>query len=73
MKWDFPPIGKVGLPLIDPWLEHLTWPYLLALLTGPVCALKNFINLVQLWKASKMLVGIDIAERAAAREERRQQ
>jgi CDP-diacylglycerol--inositol 3-phosphatidyltransferase len=48
----------------------LTWPQLLALFCFPICALKNVINIVQLWKASKMLVGVDLAERAAARERR---
>lgn len=33
-----------------------------------VCFAKNIINVVQLWKASKILVGVDLAERAAARE-----
>lgn len=76
MKWDYAPIGKLGFPLpfqIHEWLGSLTWPYVLALITGPVCFFKNIINLVQLWKASKILVGVDIAERAAAREERLQQ
>jgi CDP-diacylglycerol--inositol 3-phosphatidyltransferase len=30
--------------------------------------MKNIINMVQLWKASKILVGVDLAERAKARE-----
>jgi CDP-diacylglycerol--inositol 3-phosphatidyltransferase len=34
----------------------------------PICFAKNVINVVQLWKASKMLVGVDLAERAKARE-----
>ncbi|ESK96838.1 cdp-diacylglycerol-inositol 3-phosphatidyltransferase [Moniliophthora roreri MCA 2997] len=36
--------------------------------TLPVCALKNVINLVQLWKASKVIVGVDLAERRAKSE-----
>ena len=39
----------------------------MALLTFPIFAIKNIINVVQLWKASKILVGVDLAERAAAR------
>jgi len=39
----------------------------MALLTAPIFLLKNIINVVQLWKASKILVGVDLAERAAAR------
>ena len=39
----------------------------MAFLTFPIFAIKNIINVVQLWKASKILVGVDLAERAAAR------
>ena len=39
----------------------------MAFVTFPIFLLKNIINLVQLWKASKILVGVDLAERAAAR------
>jgi CDP-diacylglycerol--inositol 3-phosphatidyltransferase len=39
----------------------------MALMTFPIFAIKNIINVVQLWKASKILVGVDLAERAAAR------
>jgi CDP-diacylglycerol--inositol 3-phosphatidyltransferase len=39
----------------------------MATLTFPIFLLKNIINVVQLWKASKILVGVDLAERAAAR------
>ncbi|GHT28182.1 hypothetical protein FACS18942_08380 [Planctomycetales bacterium] len=46
-----------------------TWAELMAWVCGPICGLKNFINLVQLWKASKILVGVDLAERAKARDE----
>ena len=49
-------------------LAGLTWPELIALVCFPVSALKNIINIVQLWKASKILVGVDLAERAKARE-----
>lgn len=36
----------------------------------PVFFIKNVINVVQLWKASKILVGVDLAERAKARKEK---
>lgn len=62
MKWNNTPIG---IPL--PYLKTLSYPQCLALLTFPIFFLKNFINVVQLWKASKILVGVDLAERAAAR------
>jgi len=71
MKWIHTPISD-SLPLdAVPSLAYLasfTWPQVLALVSFPICLLKNVINLVQLWKASKILVGVDLAERAAARE-----
>jgi len=50
-------------------LESLTWPELVALICFPISALKNIINVVQLWKASKILVGVDLVERAKSREQ----
>ncbi|ORX35322.1 CDP-alcohol phosphatidyltransferase-domain-containing protein [Kockovaella imperatae] len=49
-------------------LGNVTWAQLVFWLTAPVCALKQVINVVQFWKASKILVGVDLAERQAARE-----
>jgi len=60
MKWTTTPCGI-------PFLEQWTYPEILASLSLPVFLGKNFINVVQLWKASKILVGVDLAERAAAR------
>ena len=60
MKWTTTPTGLVGF-------ESLTYPQLMALVTFPIFAIKNIINVVQLWKASKILVGVDLAERAASR------
>lgn len=48
-----------------PLVASLTWPQLLAVITAPICLGKNIINVVQLWKASKILVGIDLATRQA--------
>ncbi|PPQ86878.1 hypothetical protein CVT25_012597 [Psilocybe cyanescens] len=62
MKWISTPSG---LPFLEKW----TYPELLAVPTFFIFALKNIINVVQLWKASKILVGVDLAERAAARVE----
>ena len=50
-------------------MEGLTWPELIAHLRFPVSMLKNIVNIVQLWKASKILVGVDLAERTKARGE----
>ncbi|KDR81535.1 hypothetical protein GALMADRAFT_89576 [Galerina marginata CBS 339.88] len=60
MKWTVTPSG---LPFLEDW----TYPQIMACPTFLVFLLKNVINLVQLWKASKILVGVDLAERAAAR------
>lgn len=59
MKWTTTPMGL-------PWTT-ITLPAFLAIISFPVFFLKNVINVVQLWKASKILVGVDLAERAAAR------
>ncbi|KAI9510852.1 phosphatidylinositol synthase [Russula earlei] len=63
MKWVKTPIG-----LTHPSLTSLTWPEAIALVSFWVFLAKNVINFVQLWKASKILVGVDLAERAKARE-----
>jgi len=55
------------LPFVGRYMAHLTYAETVVILSAPVCILKNVINLVQLWKASKILVGIDLAERAEAR------
>ncbi|KAG0152100.1 hypothetical protein CROQUDRAFT_650145 [Cronartium quercuum f. sp. fusiforme G11] len=44
-------------------LKTLTWPQLIALLNFPICFLKQLINLIQFWKASKALVECDQEER----------
>ncbi|KAJ7632560.1 phosphatidylinositol synthase [Roridomyces roridus] len=56
-------------PLLQSWAAALTYAQFFALLSFPVFALKNFVNVVQLWKASKILVGVDIKERQEARKE----
>ncbi|KAH7923874.1 CDP-diacylglycerol--inositol 3-phosphatidyltransferase [Leucogyrophana mollusca] len=60
--------SPIGLGVYSHYLAGLTYPELIAYLSFPVCLGKNIINLVQLWKASKILVGVDLAERAIARE-----
>ncbi|WVQ77319.1 hypothetical protein IAR50_007003 [Cryptococcus sp. DSM 104548] len=49
-------------------VKNITWPQVVGLVTFPICAGKQIINVVQFWKASKILVGVDLAERQAARE-----
>ncbi|KAI6036113.1 phosphatidylinositol synthase, partial [Pisolithus microcarpus] len=72
MKWIQTPISaSLPTPLVShlpALLLSLTWPAIMAIFTFSVCLTKNVINVVQLWKASKILVGVDLAERAAARE-----
>jgi CDP-diacylglycerol--inositol 3-phosphatidyltransferase len=65
--WVHTPIS-LSIVAVLPILKGLTWPELIALVCFPVSALKNVINIVQLWKASKILVGVDLVERAKARE-----
>ena len=67
MKWVHTPLSvSFG---ITGFLGAFTWPELMAWVSGPICLYKNIVNVVQLWKASKVLVGVDLAERAKAREE----
>lgn len=65
MKWEHSPVAS-GLFL------GLTWAQALAAVCFPFCLGKNIVNLVQLWKASKILVGVDLADRAKLREEAEQ-
>jgi len=55
--------------LVLPILGGLNYAGLVALATFPVCFYKNIVNLVQLWKGSKILVGVDLTERAEQRAE----
>jgi CDP-diacylglycerol--inositol 3-phosphatidyltransferase len=66
MKWTNTPIDLDFFPSV---ISALSWPELIAAITFPVFAYKNFlVNVVQLWKASKILVGVDLADRQEARE-----
>ncbi|KAL5635605.1 hypothetical protein ACGC1H_004418 [Rhizoctonia solani] len=68
----FQPSGA-PIPALDSaakFIANLSWPDLLALISFPISFAKNVINVVQLWKASKMLVGVDLADRAKEREAR---
>lgn len=44
------------------------WATPLAYGAAPFCFIKNVVNMVQLWKSSKILVGVDLAERVIERE-----
>jgi len=68
MKWVRTPIGLGVYSIYTLSLTHITYPQAMAVISFPICFTKNIINLVQLWKASKILVGVDLAERAIARE-----
>lgn len=61
MKWTSDPVGLSGV------FSTVSWPQVIAILTFPIFLVKNIINVVQLWKASKILVGVDLAEREQAR------
>ena len=62
MKWDHSPTG-ISFLGDTPWARVLFYSTLFFWLV------KNIVNVVQLWKASKILVGVDLAERAKARED----
>ena len=62
MKWDHAPTGITLFGDI-PWAQVLFYG------SSIFWIYKNFVNVVQLWKASKILVGVDLAERARQREE----
>ncbi|WAQ86353.1 hypothetical protein PtA15_7A79 [Puccinia triticina] len=47
--------------------ESITLPQLIAILTFPICAGKQIINVVQFWKASKSIVESDLEDRWKAR------
>lgn len=51
-------------------IKKLTWPQIVGFLTFPICFIKQAINAVQFWKAAKVLVGIDLAERAKDRQKK---
>ncbi|KAG7452593.1 CDP-diacylglycerol-inositol 3-phosphatidyltransferase [Guyanagaster necrorhizus] len=70
VKWIDTPIVPLLHPSTPSFLVGMTYQQMIAWLSAPVCILKNIINLVQLWKASKILVGVDLAERAKARQEK---
>ncbi|KAG8788035.1 CDP-diacylglycerol-inositol 3-phosphatidyltransferase [Serendipita sp. 397] len=74
MKWDTtplglsipPPLGFVAskvAPGLAQWVAGLTFAQILVMVTFPICFGKNVISIVQGWKASKILVGVDLAER----------
>lgn len=67
MKWVHTPLFQ-SLGTAPTYWTSFTWAEAMAIICAPVCASKNVVNLVQLWKASKILVGVDLAERAKERE-----
>jgi CDP-diacylglycerol--inositol 3-phosphatidyltransferase len=76
IKWDYTPLytllpysvvtSPVFVENFPPALKHLTAAQLIAGLTLPISLGKNIINLVQAWKASKVLVGVDLRDRYLA-------
>ncbi len=49
--WHHPQLTKLAVK----WLRSVTWPQVVAVLTGPICFAKQVINVVQFWKASKIV------------------
>ncbi|CAD6914888.1 unnamed protein product [Tilletia controversa] len=58
------------LAFIGRELPKLTWPQIVGAVTLPICAAKQVINVVQFWKAAKVLVGVDLVERERARQKK---
>ena len=80
MKWYTKPIGLdptfwLGplplalvkqLPPSTYWIiRKLTWPHIVALLTFPICAFKQVLNVIQIVKAANALNDTDITEMRA--------
>lgn len=51
--------------------QRLTWPFLLAGVTFPVCFMKQVINCVQFWKAAKALTDLDREERYVLQQQKK--
>lgn len=76
IKWDHTPIytllpnsvlaSSFFVEYFPHSFRYLTLAHFLAFLTGPISLGKNIVNVVQAWKASKVLVGVDLRERALA-------
>lgn len=66
MKWVHVPLYE-SLGLSPSYITSFNWAQLMAIVCSPICLIKNIVNFVQLWKASKILVGVDLAERARER------
>ncbi|KAJ3559341.1 hypothetical protein NM688_g408 [Phlebia brevispora] len=71
-KWVHTPLYQ-SLDVTPSFFTYFTWAEALAYICSPIWAYKNVINLIQLWKASKILVGVDLADRAKARQEQEQE
>ena len=75
MKYDhtpltalFPPALLSALPSsVQYYAARISYAQWLALISAPISLGKNIVNVVQAWKASKVLVGVDLAERAKER------
>ncbi|KAG8811277.1 CDP-diacylglycerol-inositol 3-phosphatidyltransferase [Serendipita sp. 399] len=77
IKWDQTPLHAL-LPYawtsseffvenVPRFVLRLTCAQALAAITLPISLGKNIVNVVQAWKASKVLVGVDLRERALAK------
>ena len=74
VKWDKTPLytwlpysvvsSQWFIENYPPALKHFTFAQLIVGLTLPISFGKNVINVIQAWKASKVLVGVDLRERA---------
>jgi CDP-diacylglycerol--inositol 3-phosphatidyltransferase len=57
--WAHPKITEFILS----FMRSVTWPQIIAAITAPVCFAKQVINVVQFWKASKIVGDGNLFER----------
>ncbi|KAG8824383.1 CDP-diacylglycerol-inositol 3-phosphatidyltransferase [Serendipita sp. 401] len=77
LKWDKTPLytlfpyawtsSELFVENVPRFALRLTFAQALAAITFPISLGKNIVNIVQAWKASKVLVGVDLRERALAK------
>ncbi|GAA5867562.1 hypothetical protein JCM8547_001220 [Rhodosporidiobolus lusitaniae] len=70
-------LASLPAPLLSfltsfPLLLKTSWPHVVAAVTGPVMAGKQVINVVQFWKAAKLLNEQDLEERWVAKHGKKQ-
>ncbi|TIA88250.1 hypothetical protein E3P81_03538 [Wallemia ichthyophaga] len=63
-------ISAALLDGVSAYVAGMTLAHIVAIFSFPICLVKQIINFVQFWKASKTLVGVDLSERANNRQKK---